>query len=378
MKQNRFIKFHEPFVTGQEISNVKKAIKENAFAGDGIYTKSVEEKLVSITETNKCLLTPSGTAALEMAALSLNLKYDDEVIISSFTFVSTASAFALRGCKIKFVDIEKNTLQFNFQKIKEITSRKTKAIVVVHYGGSFSHQLLKLVKFCKDRQIFLIEDAAQSIGIKYKNQHLGTFGDLGCLSFHSTKNVHCGEGGALLINNENFIHQCEMIRQKGTNRSDFDKKLVNKYIWKTLGSSYLLADYNAAFLKPQLEKIEEVNSKRILIWKQYSQEIRNNNYFTKQTIGHTKYLGNGHIFFLVFRNKKFLDKFIKFMMINNIQVFTHYTELHNKKNVYKNIIKTNCTECEIANELCVRLPIHNNLTKVDIEYIIKKVGEFSL
>jgi dTDP-4-amino-4,6-dideoxygalactose transaminase len=376
MKKNDIIYFHEPFLDGNEILNVNKAINEKSFAGDGKYTKIVEKKIENFTRTNKCLLTPSGTAALEMAALSLKLSSNDEILISSFTFVSTASAFALRGCKIKFIDISGKTLQFDFNKIKQMTNKKTKAIVIVHYGGTSSGKIEELVSFCKERKIPLIEDAAQSIGVRINGKHLGTFGDLGCLSFHSTKNIHCGEGGALLINNKSLIKECEMVRQKGTNRSDFDKKLVDKYTWKTLGSSYLMSDFNAAFLEIQLDNIDNVNKHRIKVWKQYSTNLLDNVFFRKQVIDQESYFGNGHIYFIIFNNKKYLNQFYQFMSEAKIQVYAHYTSLHDKQKVYKNIIKTNCNECDQANDLCVRLPIHSNLTIENVKYIINKINEF--
>ena len=372
-----FIPFNNPYYSGQELTTIENSFKKKQFGSDGIFTKKAEKILNCHFLTKKTILVSSCTAALEISALALNLGNQDEILISSYTFMSTVNAFALRNCKIKFLDVEPCTMQFDFEKLKSKINKKTKAIVIVHYGGTFSKKIKDLANLCKRNKIFLIEDAAQSIGVTYEGKHLGTFGDLGCISFHHTKNIHCGEGGALLINKRSLIKRCLMIRDHGTNRIDFKEKKVKKYTWVTLGSNYFLTEYNAAFLYSQLSKINIINKRRKEIWLKYSTNIKNNKFFVKQKVDLNCYIGNGHIFFLILKNKKILKNFIDYMKLNKIQVVTHYTSLHDKFKSYKHLSYENLSGCRVGNDNLIRLPLNFYLTNKEIEHIIKTINNFS-
>ena len=233
------IRFNLPFNSGHEINYVTDVLNGVSHAGDGPYGAKSQAKLCELTQAQNVMLTPSCTHSLELAALLCNVAEGDEVIMPSYTFVSTANAFALRGAEIVFVDVDPSNMNISVSNIKESITNKTKVIVPVHYGGT-SCDMNQLMDIAKRESIFVIEDAAQGINSYYEDKHLGTIGDLGCLSFHETKNIHCGEGGALIINNSDFIERAEIIRQKGTNRSQFLKGVVDKYTWTDVGSSYLL------------------------------------------------------------------------------------------------------------------------------------------
>lgn len=323
------ISFNKPFLTGSEIGNIIKAYNEGQLAGDGNFAKECYYLLENKIKTKKALLTHSCTAALEITSHLMNLNPGDEVIMPSYTFVSTANAFALRGCIPVFVDIREDTLNIDESLIDQAVTDKTKALVVVHYAG-VSCEMDKILKIAKDHNFFVIEDAAQGIISSYKGKPLGSMGEFGCLSFHETKNIHCGEGGALLVNNENFTERAEIIREKGTNRSQFFRGQVDKYRWVDIGSSYLLGELKAAFLAAQFKNVEEITQERLRIWKKYhdifhdlekSEKIR-------RPIIPKECEHNGHIFHLLLNKRYNRDHVLKKLNNAGVNAVFHYQPLH--------------------------------------------------
>ena len=267
------IPFNKPFLSGHELKYIKDALNTGKISGNGKYTQLCHEFFQKKYNFKKCLLTTSCTDALEMAAILIDIQPGDEVIIPSYTFVSTANAFVLRGAKIIFADSEKRTPNIDTEKIEALITSKTKAIIVVHYAG-IACDLNKIHKIAKKYKLFVIEDAAQSIDSYYNDKPLGTLGHLATFSFHETKNVISGEGGMLVINDEHFLKRAEIIWEKGTNRSAFFRGEVAKYGWVDIGSSFLPSEITAAFLYAQLENLEKIQNKRITLWNNYFKYLK--------------------------------------------------------------------------------------------------------
>ena len=267
------INFNVPPFTGNEMEYIKKAVENQKICGDGEFTKKCNAWIENKTGTTKCLLTTSCTHATELAALLADIKEGDEVIMPSYTFVSTADAFVLRGAKAVFVDIRPDTMNIDETKIEAAITEKTRAIVPVHYAG-VSCEMDTIMDIAKRHNLVVIEDAAQGIMSTYKGKALGTIGDYGCFSFHETKNYSMGEGGALLIRDEAKVEDAEIMREKGTNRSKFFRGQIDKYTWVNYGSSYLPSDMNAAYLYAQLEMAEEINDARLAIWNRYYEGLK--------------------------------------------------------------------------------------------------------
>jgi len=369
------VPFHKPFLVGDEESYISKVIKNEHFKGDGPFTESSIKELKKIIKSNYVHLTPSCTASLELVALSENFEKGDEVIMPSYTFVSTANAFLLRGMKIKFIDIEPETMNVNSSLIENAITSKTKAIVVVHYGG-VSCDMDSINHICKKHNLILIEDAAQCINSYYKERHLGTIGDYGCFSFHSTKNLHCGEGGAISFNSSEDFKKATIIREKGTNRSEFIDGLVDKYTWKSIGSSFLPSEFQTAILHTQLKNAEKITNKRLEIWNKYNLILDNNNFFEIQKIPSYS-TPNGHIFFIKTVNKIERSNLIKFLSENGIGTAFHYIPLHSTQ--FGNVNCEFIGEDEYTtkdSERLLRLPIHGNLSNNNIDYVCSKVFEF--
>ena len=353
------IQFNQPTISGNELNYISDAIKKGHISGDGFYTKACHRWFKKNYKTKCALLTHSATAALEMAAILCDFQIGDEIIIPSYTFVSTANAFCLRGYVPRFVDVSMEDLNTNVSSVEASINEKTKAIVVVHYAG-FSCDMDKIMKLAQKHGLIVIEDAAQAFGTKYKGKLLGTIGHFGCLSFHETKNINCGEGGVLFINDEKYIDRAEIIREKGTNRKKFYKGLVDKYTWVDIGSSYLPSDILSAYLFAQLENSEEILQKRKAIFNSYYELL--NETLTKLQIIYPKTIkndeGNGHIFYLIFDEKKRRDKFIDQMKSFGIGCVFHYSPLHQSE-FYNGFtdLKSQCPNTEFISDRIVRLPI---------------------
>lgn len=324
------IPFNKPYMNGRELFNISQAHSNRALAGDGEFTKRSQEVLSERLLKRPVFLTQSGTAALELALLALNFQSDDEVIVPSFTFVSCANAVLIAGCKPVFADINANTQNLSLESFKRMVTDKTRAVIVVHYAG-ISSELYEIIEFAKAKKIIVIEDAAHCLGALLNDQELGTFGDFGCFSFHETKNITCGEGGALVVNNQNYISRIEIIREKGTDRSRFLRGHIDKYTWRDRGSSYLPSEITAAFLFAQLEDIDKVTLDRHNSWCHYHELLdeAESEGLLKRPVIHSDCYTNGHIYYVLLKDGiKLRDEVIASLNRLCIQTAFHYIPLH--------------------------------------------------
>lgn len=323
------IPFGKPFVAGKELFYIAQAVMKGQLSGDGIFTERCEDWLIHRHGSVRALLTPSGTAALELAALLLDLKPGDEVIMPSFTFVTTASAFALRGAIPVFVDIRPDTFNLDERLVRAAITPQTRAIVAVHYGGCPCN-MEALRRLADDHGLLLIEDAAHALGASWYDKPLGSFGDLACLSFHETKNIICGEGGALLVNRADLAERAGILRQKGTNRDSFLAGLTEKYTWIDLGSSYVASELTAAFLWGQIENEAVITSRRRTLWNNYYQKLVAGEVlgcYTLQRYPAGAQL-NGHLFALVLPDPAQRPAFLAYLRDQGIGAVFHYVPLH--------------------------------------------------
>ena len=323
------IPFNIPPFTGNEFKYMHEAVDNMKICGDGPFTKKCNEWLENRFNANKVLLTTSGSSALDMAALMCNVCPGDEVILPSFTFSSTANSFVLAGAKLVFVDIRPDTMNIDEKEIEAAITDKTKVIVPVHYAG-VACEMDTIMEIANRYNLIVVEDAAQGVMSTYKGKALGTFGDFGCYSFHETKNYSMGEGGAILINNMNYIEQAEILREKGTNRSKFYRGQVDKYTWVDFGDSYLQSDLNAAYLWAQLEKADEINENRLVTWNTYNDAFRilAEKGKVELPIVPDGCVHNAHMYYLKCRNLKERSDFISYMKARNILTVFHYVPLH--------------------------------------------------
>lgn len=324
------IPFNKPPRTGSEDRFVLESLDNVKISGDGVFTRRCEGWFQEKLGVKRTLMTPSCTAALEMSAILMNIKPGDEVIMPSYTFVSTANAFALRGAKIIFVDIRPDTMNIDETKIEDAISSRTRAIVVVHYAG-VGCEMEKIIDIAKKRGLTVIEDAAQAVGATYKGKALGTFGALGTFSFHETKNLTSGgEGGLLVVNDPNFVDKAEIIREKGTNRSLFFKGFVDKYTWVDIGSSYLASDLQAAYLWGQLQDEQLILDTRMASWQRYDKMLTN--LFKKGDLEHPTIpescQHNAHMFYVKTNDLKARDELIEHLKNKSICAVFHYVPLH--------------------------------------------------
>ncbi len=371
------IPFNKPSISEIEKKYVLDCLSEGKICGDNKYTKLVEKKFQELFNLRMLLIT-SCSHALDMTAILENIKEGDEVIVPSYTFVSTANAFVLRGAKPIFVDIEPKTMNIDVNKIEEKITDKTKAIYVVHYAG-VACDMDKIMKIAKKYNLKVIEDAAQAIGSYYKGQLLGTIGDYGTYSFHETKNIVMGEGGALIIKDDKKFEEAEMLREKGTNRKQFFKGFVDKYSWQIPGSSYLPSDVLAAILYGQLERFEEIQSKRLSIWNKYNNTLKKyeaDGLITLPFIpGYAT--NNAHMYYIIFHNEKDRSEFIDYMKSNGIVTPFHYIPLHLSKVGEKyNYKKGDLPVTEEYADRLVRLPLYADMTNEEVENIVLKLESF--
>lgn len=372
------INFNEPPYIGKELEYVKIAIENKKICGDGQFTKLCNAWIEEKTGTSKALLTTSCTSALEMVAILCDIRPGDEVIMPSFTFVSTANAFVLRGAKIVFVDIRPDTMNIDETLIEAAITPKTKAIVPVHYAG-VACEMDKIMELAKRYNLKVIEDAAQGVSSYYKNRALGSIGDFGCYSFHETKNYSMGEGGAILIKNPENIERAEIIREKGTNRSRFFRGQVDKYTWVSEGSSYLPSDMNAAYLYAQLENEEKIYNDRMNSWHLYYdglRELARKGQIELPTVPENC-IHNAHMFYIKAKNLEERTKLLSYLKANNINAVFHYIPLHSAPAGVK-YCRFNGEDkfTTRESERLIRLPMFYGLKSTDIEYIIEKIKEF--
>lgn len=372
------IRFNVPPYTGKEMENIRKAVENMHICGDGEFTVKCSEYLEKITGTSKSLLTTSCTHALEMAALLCNIREGDEVILPSYTFVSTADAFVLRGAKAVFVDIRPDTMNIDETLIEDAITEKTKAIAVVHYAG-IACDMDKIMEIADKHHLMVVEDAAQAVMCSYHGKPLGTFGDFGCFSFHETKNFSMGEGGALLIRDEKYIEEAEILREKGTDRSKYFRGQVDKYRWQNYGSSYLPSDMNAAYLYTQFEMADEINSARVARWNQYYQELlplKEDGKIELPTVPEGC-VHNGHMFYIKTKDLGERTRLIQFLEDNDILAVFHYVPLHSAPAGIKfGRFHGEDRYTTRESERLLRLPMFYQLTQQQTAYIAGKVKEF--
>lgn len=368
------IPFNKPAIVGTEIAHMQQAMQSGKLSGDNRFTHRCQKWIEARFKCEKTLLTPSCTASLEIAALLLNIGADDEVIMPSFTFVSTANAFVLRGAKIVFVDIRPDTMNIDETKIEAAITQKTRAIVPVHYAG-VSCEMDFIIDLAKKYHLYVVEDAAQGVMSTYKGKALGTLGDIGCFSFHETKNYTAGgEGGAILINDKGLIEKAEIVREKGTDRSRFFRGQVDKYTWRSLGSSYLMSDLQAAYLWGQLEAADQINARRMILWKNYYSALERFALSCQISLPYisTDSIQNAHMFYLKLRDKEDREHFTHHMKKNDIFITSHYVPLHispaGKK--FGRFVGEDTNTLQESDRL-VRLPLFYNLS----DEIQKKVIE---
>ena len=373
------IPFNKPTISGNEKKYVLQAMHKDKPYVSGYFRKKCETWLEKQINCQRALLTTSCTSALEMAAILINIKAGDEVIMPSYTFTSTANAFVLRGAKIVFIDIRPDTMNIDETKIEPAITSKTKAIVPVHYAG-VSCEMDSIMEIANRYNLFVIEDAAQCMMSKYKNKSLGTIGHLATYSFHESKNyTSAGEGGLLIINDKRFENEAEILREKGTNRSQFIKGMVDKYTWEGLGSNYLMNDFNAAYLWGNLEKANEINLFRINIWQKYYNELM---HYEDKKLMELPNIPNGcvhnaHMFYLKLKDIHIRNKFIQYLKQNDIMSAFHYIPLHSSpagKKFCRFNGEDNFTTTE--SERLLRLPMYNGLEDKQLSKIINVIKNF--
>lgn len=372
------IPFNKAIYLPEAFKYVEDVVKSSLVAGDGKYTRLCSEWMEHRFKAKKVLMTTSCTAALEMAAILLDIQPDDEVIMPSYTFVSTANAFVLRGAKCVFVDIRPDTMNIDENKIEAAISSKTKAIVVVHYAG-VGCEMDTIMSIANKYSIPVVEDAAQGVMANYKGRALGTIGTFGCYSFHETKNYTMGEGGALVINDEKYIERAEILREKGTNRSRFYRGEIDKYSWVDIGSSFLPSEFNVSYLYGQLEIADKINENRLETWNAYNDAFKNFEYDGKivlptipKACNH-----NAHMFYIKLKSIEERTQFITSMKEKGIGCVFHYVPLHSSEAGKR--FGTFCGEdiytSQESNKL-VRLPMYYDVGKENVQCIIKKVCKY--
>lgn len=371
------IPFNKPYLTGKELTNIEQAVLNGKISGDGSFTHKCHKFFQEMFGFKKTLLTTSCTDALEMSALLLNISPGDEVIVPSYTFPSTATAFVLRGAKIVFADSCSDTPNINADKIESLITKKTKAIIPVHYAG-VACDMDKIMALATKYGCYVVEDAAQAIDSYYKGAPLGGIGHLGAFSFHETKNISSGEGGMLAINDENFFLRAEIIREKGTNRSAFFRGEVDKYGWVDIGSSFLPSDITAAFLFAQLENLSSIQEKRLAIWHHYYKGLKplsDAGHFTLPQIP-SYATNNAHLFYIVCRSLDARQALIEFLKAAGIGAVFHYQALHRSPYYTTKHDERGLPNCDHYTDCLLRLPLFCGLSPEKVQYIIDKVAHF--
>ncbi|MFC7394937.1 dTDP-4-amino-4,6-dideoxygalactose transaminase [Scopulibacillus cellulosilyticus] len=372
------IPFNQPALTGNEEAYLIQAIRNRKISGDGHFTQLCHQWIEKTFRCPKALLTPSCTHALEMAAVLMEIGHGDEVIMPSYTFSSTANAFALHGANIVFVDIRPDTMNIDERLIEQAINHRTKAIVVVHYAG-VACEMDAIMKLADKYGLFVVEDAAQGVMSMYKGRPLGTIGHFGCYSFHETKNFTSGEGGALLINDQRYVDRAEVIREKGTNRKQFLQGQVDKYSWVDIGSSFLPSELNAAYLYAQFEKAEEINTDRLSSWHTYYNELADLERAEKIKCPHIpeNCQHNAHMFYIKVRDIEERSKFISYLKSKGIMAVFHYVPLHSSKAGQRvGTFHGNDQFTTNESERLVRLPMYYGLTNDSINYITDCIRGF--
>ena len=373
------ISFNRPPFVGKETEYIKEAVEKNGMiCGDGPFTKKCSQWMKERFQTKNVLLTTSCTHALEMAAFLADIQPGDEVIMPSYTFVSTADAFVLRGATCVFVDIRPDTLNIDETKIEEAITEKTKAIVPVHYAG-VSCAMDEIMAIAKKYNLKVVEDAAQGVNAFYKGKALGTIGDFGCYSFHETKNYSMGEGGAILFQDDRYLEPAEILREKGTNRSQYFRGQIDKYTWVGYGSSYLPSDMNAAYLWAQLEEADKINDKRLSIWNFYHEELKE---LEDKGVLERPYIPeyathNAHMYYIKVKDLRVRTKLLAYLKERGILSVFHYVPLHSatagKK--FGRFHGEDVYTTKESERLC-RLPMYYSLSLEEAAEVVKALKEF--
>lgn len=371
------VPFNIPYVTGKEIEYISRAIDNGHLSGNGPFTKKCQTFLSERYGFKKALLTTSCTDALEMAAMLIDIKKGDEVIIPSFTFVSTALAFARQGAVIRFIDSRKDHPGLDESQIEMLINAKTRAIIPVHYAG-VACDMDKIMGLAAKYNLFVIEDNAHGIESFYKGRPLGSIGQFSCFSFHEAKNIQCGEGGMLAINDNRFAERAEIIWEKGTNRAKFFRGEATFYEWKDVGSSFLSSELNAAFLYAQLENISIIQAKRLSIWHRYNNgfsKLIKKGYAKAPAIPEYSTI-NGNSFYLICIDKTMRDELINHLNKNGIMVLSHYLPLHQSEYYLRKHDRQFLVMSEKYSDMIVRFPVYHELTEREVDEIIEKTCNF--
>jgi len=369
------IPFNRPYLTGRELSYIAEAHLNGQLAGDGEFTKRCQSWLEKLGESSKALLTHSCTAALEMAAILCDIKPGDEVIMPSYTFVSTANAFVLRGAVPVFIDIRIDTLNIDETKIEAAITSRTKVIVAVHYAG-VACEMDTILEIAKRNNLYVVEDAAQACLSTYKGRELGTIGDLGCFSFHETKNIISGEGGALIINNSDMFQRAEIIREKGTNRSRYMRGEVDKYTWTDIGSSFLPGELIAAFLWAQMEEARQITRSRLDLWKVYNQHFKGLSPLITTPFIPKNCKHNAHMYYIINNSKRDRNSILKSLKNKGINSVFHYVPLHSSfYNKQISESKVNLPVTDYISENLIRLPMWIGLDEASQRHIVDSVTQ---
>ena len=377
------IPFNKPYSTGSEIEFLKAVIEKRKFSGNGFYTQLCHNFFTEKYNFEKCLLTTSCTDALEMCAILLNIQSGDEVIVPSYTFVSSALAFVRQGATIVFADSSKNNPNIDPESIESKITDKTKAIVIVHYAG-FACEMDRIVSIANKHNLYIVEDAAHAIDSNYispktnKKSILGSIGDLSTFSFHETKNIQCGEGGLLVINNKKLIHRSEIIWEKGTNRAEFFRGEVNKYQWVDYGSSFLPSEYIAAALYAQLINLEKIQQRRIEIWDIYNDGLKDLKNIAIHKIENYS-TNNAHMFYLICNSIDERESLIAWMKIKGVNLVFHYLSLHKSNFCEKYNKESYISELPMSDfysDRLVRLPLYYELSNEEVNQIVTLIKEY--
>lgn len=383
------IPFNKPYLTGKETEYIKEAVETGKISGNGMFTQRCQKWFEEKYGFGKCLLTTSCTDALEMAAILCDIQPGDEVIVPSYTFVTSALAFVREGAKIVFADSCDNNPNIDADKIESLITPKTKAIVPVHYAG-VACDMDKIMALAEKYDLLVVEDAAQAVDSyltpnpssdgEGRGRPLGGIGHLGCFSFHETKNVISGEGGMLAVNDERFFRRAEIIWEKGTNRAEFFRGEVNKYGWVDMGSSFLPSEVIAAFLWAQLENLDDIQAKRINLWETYYNRLKplaDKGYFTLPDMPDYA-TNNAHMFYLVCRSMDERSKLIRYLKENGILAVFHYLSLHSSEYYKDKHDGRELPNCDRFADCLVRLPMYYELEEENVEFIADKICEFFL
>lgn len=374
------IDFNRPFLTGKEAHYMYQAVYTGKLSGNGVFTKKCQQFFEEKYGFKKAIMTTSGTDALEMAAILCDVEPGDEVIVPSYTFVSSALAFVRQGARIIFADSCEKNPNIDPEKIETLITDKTKVIVPVHYAG-VACDMDKIMDIANRHNLFVVEDAAQAIDSYYKGKPLGGIGHLGCFSFHETKNVTAGgEGGLLCVNDERFIRRAEIIWEKGTNRAEFFRGMVNKYGWVDTGSSFLPSEINSAFLWAQLESLDIIQARRKTLWNHYYEGLKDlsvKGFFTMPDLPEYA-TNNAHMFYIICRSLEERTKLIAFLKENSIYAAFHYLSLHLSDYYRNNHVGEipKLPNCDHFADCLVRLPMYYELKDEDISLVIGKIIDF--